>query len=136
MLIKILDFQKSMQESMQSMQESMRSMQVMIQAMQKDIQNMKKEINNMKEEINNMKAEIQKTKEEIQSIKKETQNLKNIVTNMEYEHGLKLDALYDYIDVNRSEHEALKKMFKSHDKKWFSHEVRIQKLEKLISNKA
>lgn len=108
MLIKILDFQKSMQESMQSMQESMRSMQVTIQAMQKDMQNMKKE----------------------------TQNLKNIVTNMEYEHGLKLDALYDYIDVNRSEHEALKKMFKSHDKKWFSHEVRIQKLEKLISNKA
>ena len=95
-------------------------------SMQQDMKNMKDEMYSMNNDTNN----------EIKSIKTEMQNLKNIVTRMEYEHGLKLDELFDYIDVNRKEHEALMKMFKSHDKKWYEHEVRIQKLEKVVSDKA
>lgn len=82
----------------------------------KEQQEMKREQQEMKKEQQEMKKEQQAMKKEQQEIRKELTKIGNTVTRIEYEHGEKLDTLFDAFTIHSETLSNYKNRFKKDER--------------------
>jgi peptidoglycan hydrolase CwlO-like protein len=90
---------------------------------------MEKMYSEINKRFDSMQGDIQGIKGDIRQVKKEVRHVRNQVTRLEYEHGKKIDALFDGYKQLYEKLEEHDKRFDEHDKRFDDHDKRLDRIE-------
>ena len=120
-LNKILENQNIMQNNMQKMQN--------------DISDLNTTVGELKTDVLDLNTTVDGLKTDVSDLNITVKDIDRVVIKMEYEHGDKIQALLDAVTCNNEKYQEIKKenddKFNKTEFKIMSHEVRIEKLEKI-----
>lgn len=81
----------------------------------------------------NLRCEINEVKHEMDEFKQEIQNVKDTLFVIEHEHGRKIDAMYDYLDLQNDKMKEKSRNIRNLDKRMERSEISIFNLEKRVT---
>ena len=101
--------------------------------LKKDVVELKERVGKLEERVGKLEERVGKLEERVGKLEERVTSLERSVSLMEFEHGEKIRALFDYIQVNKDEHKSIENKIELFQNKiqgtLESHEKRISKLE-------